>query len=252
MTNRKRIAAGNWKMNTSIEDGIEKLRILDGQELDPNTEVIICAPFTHLWALTRQTYTQRIMIGAQDMSKHEKGAYTGEISGAMLKGAGVTHVIIGHSERREYHQESEALLKDKLSMALECDLVPIFCCGEPLEIRKHGTYVSHVISQLDKSLTGFAAGDLESLIIAYEPIWAIGTGETASPAQAQEMHHAIREFMAEKFDPSLAVNLPILYGGSVKPANAQEIFSQEDVDGGLVGGASLDPIGFTEVINAFE
>ena len=240
-------------MNNSFEEGLQLARSLANETRPDDVLTILGAPFIHLKSLVDLLlHVPNIQVAAQNLHHEEGGAYTGEVSASMLASISVPYVIIGHSERREYHQESEALLKDKLSMALECDLVPIFCCGEPLEIRKHGTYVSHVISQLDKSLTGFAAGDLESLIIAYEPIWAIGTGETASPAQAQEMHHAIREFMAEKFDPSLAVNLPILYGGSVKPANAQEIFSQEDVDGGLVGGASLDPIGFTEVINAFE
>ena len=251
MTNRKRIAAGNWKMNTGIEEGIEKLKGLDSHSLDADTDVIICAPFTHLWALTRLTFSNRIQIGAQDVSKHASGAFTGEISASMLKGAGVSHVIIGHSERREYHGESASLLKDKLDAALDNELVPIFCCGEPLEIRKNGTYVPHVLDQLEKSLGGYAPGDLESLIIAYEPIWAIGTGETASPDQAQEMHQAIREFMGSSFDQSLAIQVPILYGGSVKPGNAKEIFSKPDVDGGLVGGASLDPAGFAEIANSF-
>ncbi len=250
---RKKIAAANWKMNTTLSEGQALLTDLLAHDLDQGTDVVICAPFTHLATLAAQTESlDNVSIGAQNMSQHDKGAYTGETSADMLLAVGVSHVVIGHSERREYFHESDELLGQKLRQAIDKGLVPIFCCGEGLDIRKAGTHVDHVITQLKTSFASFTAEDLSTLVIAYEPIWAIGTGETATPAQAQEMQAAIRTYLVERFGADMAAATPILYGGSVKPDNAQEIFSQPDVDGGLVGGASLKADSFSAIINSFS
>jgi triosephosphate isomerase len=250
---RKKIAAANWKMNTTVTEGHELLSALVSQDKKDDVDVVICAPCTHLYALSDVVASQdRVQLGAQNMSQHLKGAYTGEVSAHMIKSCKASHVVIGHSERRQHFGEDDQLLSAKLGVALNNDLTPIFCCGESLDIRKSGNHVNHVINQLDTALSPYSADDLRDLVIAYEPIWAIGTGETASPAQAQEMHLAIREFLKKKFGAEMAEHTPILYGGSVKPHNAAELFRNPDVDGGLVGGASLDASGFAQIINSFE
>lgn len=250
---RKKIAAGNWKMNTTAGEGEELLNALMNESLDKSTDIIICAPFTHLAKLAEMVNgNDQISVAAQNMSDKEKGAYTGEISADMLLAIGVEHVVIGHSERREYFNESDELLGAKLKTAISKGLTPIFCCGEQLAIRKNGTYIKHVLGQLSRSFEGCSKSDLSRLVIAYEPIWAIGTGETASPEQAEEMQKEIRAFLIELYDEDLANNTPILYGGSVKPNNAKDIFSKPNVDGGLVGGASLDAKGFGVIVNSFE
>ena len=249
---RKKIAAANWKMNTTVPEGHELLSDLLQKDTNSDVEVVICAPCTHLYALGEALIDKTgIQLGAQNMSQHAKGAYTGEVSADMIKSCKASHVVIGHSERRQYFGEDDQLLGEKLGVALKNDLTPIFCCGEPLQIRKAGDHVDYVINQLDISLSPYEASELKQLVIAYEPIWAIGTGETATPLQAQEMHHAIRSFLQDKFGEELANQIPILYGGSVKPNNAAELFANPDVDGGLVGGASLDPEGFAQIINSF-
>lgn len=250
---RKKIAAANWKMNTTLQEGVDLMDQLLTHDLDSQVDVVICAPATHLDALsTIADVCENVFIGAQNMSQHNSGAYTGELSAAMLLSAGVTHVIIGHSERREYFGESDELLGLKLNKAIESGLIPIFCCGEQLFIRKNGGHVAHVINQLTISFKGMTASQLSTLVIAYEPIWAIGTGETASPEQAQEMHAAIRTFLSDQYGSAFAATIPILYGGSVKPNNAESLFGKSDVDGGLVGGASLDPEGFATIVNSFK
>ena len=250
---RKKIAAANWKMNTTVTEGHALLTELVGKNKKSDVEVVICAPCTHLYALSEVVADQdKIQLGAQNMSQHLKGAFTGEVSAQMIKSCKASHVVIGHSERRQYFGENDELLSEKLGVALHNDLTPIFCCGESLDIRKAGNHVDHVIKQLDTALSPYSADDLADLVIAYEPIWAIGTGETASSSQAQEMHHAIRGFLKSKYGIAMAERTPILYGGSVKPHNASELFGNPDVDGGLVGGASLDASGFAEIINSFE
>lgn len=249
---RRKIAAANWKMNTTLDEGVLLIENLLNQNIEESAEMVLCVPFTHLYATQAMIDgVNNVYLGAQNMSHHANGAYTGEICTSMLASVGVSHVIIGHSERREYFNESDELLGLKLRTAIDNNLVPIFCCGEHLEIRKQGTHVDHVIKQLTTSFEAFSADDLESLVIAYEPIWAIGTGETASPEQAQEMHAAIRSFLVKRFGDKLASIIPILYGGSVKPNNAKDIFGKPDVDGGLVGGASLDAEAFATIANSF-
>lgn len=248
---RKNIAAANWKMNTELSEGLNLFTDLMSRELATDCDVVICAPATHLFALSQQETPNNVHLGAQNMYHQAKGAYTGEISASMIKSVRATHVIIGHSERRAYFDESDGFLGQKIKTALESGLTPIFCCGEALEIRKAGNHVNHVIEQIKASYEGFEAADVSKIVIAYEPIWAIGTGETASPEQAQEMHAAIRAHLAEAYGQETADSISILYGGSVKPANAKEIFGQADVDGGLVGGASLDAESFASIINAF-
>ena len=249
---RKQIAAANWKLNTTVPEGIKLLNELSDHTLEMGVEVVICAPATHLYALNQQEMPKNLFLGAQNMYDKISGAYTGEISAAMLQSIGVTHVIIGHSERREYFEESNEFLRSKLILAIENDLTPIFCCGESLEVRKRGDHVEFVINQLKESFADVESQDIAKIVIAYEPIWAIGTGETASPDQAQEMHSAIRKYLNEAYDSDVANVIPILYGGSVKPANAVEIFGKADVDGGLVGGASLNASSFAQIINSFE
>jgi len=248
---RRKIAAANWKMNTTVQEGQALLEELLSHDLDANTEVVINAPATHLYTLGQMNRPNNVHIGAQNIYPKTSGAYTGENSPAMVEATGAKYVVIGHSERREYFSESNEFLAEKLRITLDQGLLPIFCCGEGLDIRKAGNHVAHVVGQLKESFASFSAEDLDTIAIAYEPIWAIGTGETASPAQAQEMHAAIRAYLKEAFGDALAAKMPILYGGSVKPANAQEIFGQPDVDGGLVGGASLKADSFSAIINAF-
>lgn len=248
---RRNIAAANWKMNTTVAEGVTLLRDLCTNQLDTETQVVICAPATHLSNLTSLNTPDHVAIGGQNMSDKESGAFTGEISASMLLSIGVSYVVIGHSERREYFQETNKILKEKLRTALAHGITPIFCCGEGLDIRKDGSHVAHVLDQIKESFEGFEGTEVAKMVIAYEPIWAIGTGETASPEQAQEMHAAIRAHLNEAYGSEVGEGMSILYGGSVKPANAREIFGQKDVDGGLVGGASLNADSFAEIVNSF-
>lgn len=249
---RPKIAAGNWKMNTTVEEGISLLHDLLKHEWDSGISVIIAPPFTHLYPLHQALANgRRIQLSAQNCASATSGAFTGEVSVEMLVSLGVPNVIIGHSERRELFGETEEILKKKVDLVLKKALTPIFCCGEPLEIRKAGTHIAYVTQQLEASLWHLDSDDISKLVLAYEPIWAIGTGETATPEQTQEMHGEIRNFIASKYGLEVAVEIPILYGGSVKASNAREIFSKPDVDGGLVGGASLNASEFAAIINAF-
>jgi triosephosphate isomerase len=249
---RQMIAAGNWKMNKSFEDGLSLAREISNAQIPDNVEVILSVPFIHLKAIRDMTLPARnLHISAQNCSNHTSGAYTGEVSSEMLASISIPFVLVGHSERRQYFGEDAAILNGKIEQALSKNIRPIYCCGEPLEIRKAGTHISYVKDQLEATIFKLSEADFSKLVIAYEPIWAIGTGETASKEQAQEMHKAIRDLIAEAYNADVADNVSILYGGSVKPANAKDLFSQPDVDGGLVGGASLKSDDFIEIIKSF-
>ena len=253
---RKQIAAGNWKMNKNLEDGkilaSEVIEMVNSELNDPNTIVILIPPFTHLTTVKGLIGSStKVALGAQNCSDQDSGAYTGEVSVDMLKSVGVDYVVIGHSERREYFNESNELLTKKVDKILEAGLTPIFCCGEALESREAGTHEKFVADQVEGSLFHLSAEDVQKVVIAYEPIWAIGTGVTASSDQAQEMHRAIRLMLIDQYGTEVAESISILYGGSVKPGNAEELFAQGDVDGGLVGGASLDSRGFADIAKSF-
>lgn len=250
---RRKIAAGNWKMNlnySEAEDLVKKL--FEDPSLPSDIDIIMAAPYVYLQSLNKILGSKaNFQLAAQNMHQEESGAYTGEVSAAMLKSVDIDCVIIGHSERRQYFEESDELLKSKVDKALAHGMKVIFCCGEPLEIREANGQNGYVGQQLVHSLFHLDADAFSSIIIAYEPIWAIGTGHTASPEQAQEMHSYIRQLLKEKYGDATAEQCSILYGGSVKPANAKELFCQKDVDGGLVGGASLKHESFSEIVKSF-
>lgn len=248
---RKKIVAANWKMNLTLAQGEQLINdiLQSGIKLQEGQEIVIAAPFPYLVkAKALLKNYPGFYLGAQNCYSEKSGAYTGEISAEMLQSVGVDYVILGHSERREYFQESNALLAKKIDQALAYGLKPIFCCGEPLEIRKQETQNAYVSQQLEESLFHLTAEQLQQVVIAYEPIWAIGTGLTASAAQAQDMHAFIRSQIAGKYGREAALHLAILYGGSAKPGNAQELFACPDVDGGLIGGASLVAADFTAIV----
>jgi triosephosphate isomerase len=251
---RQKIVAGNWKMNKTREDGlalVSELTNMIRDEVRGNVQVVLCPPFVHLTAVGKLIGSyDNIFLGAQNCHQKASGAYTGEISAAMLQSIGVAYVILGHSERRQYFGENNELLKEKVNIALENGLTPIFCCGESLEQRERGIHMDFVRSQLTESLFHLSNEQLDRIVIAYEPIWAIGTGKTATNAQAQEMHAALRAHLATKYGQEVAGKIRILYGGSVNAGNAAELFASPDVDGGLVGGASLKSREFMEIIKA--
>jgi len=252
---RTQIAAANWKMNLSLQEAenlIDELLATD-QSLQKNQLAIFAVPYPYLINIKLKLGgKENVYLAAQNCSANNNGAYTGEVSAEMLKSMGLEYVIIGHSERREYNKETNLELAEKINRAFENNLKPIFCCGEPLNIREAGTQNSYVQAQLKESLFHLDNDKIKNFIIAYEPIWAIGTGKTASNEQAQEMHAHIRSIMAEKYGAETANSISILYGGSVKAANAKEIFEQADVDGGLVGGASLVAKEFSVIINSLK
>ena len=252
---RKQIAAANWKMNLNQQEAKDLLtNILDKlPKLADNQQVIFSVPAIYISnALQQIGAISNVFVAAQNCHQNSNGAYTGEISAPMYSSVGVNHIVIGHSERREYFAESDALLVEKVNAVLANNSTPIFCCGEPLAIREAGTQNAFVETQLINSLFHLSSEQLLKVVIAYEPIWAIGTGKTASSAQAQEIHAFIRSVLATKYGTDIADQISILYGGSVKAANAVELFSQPDVDGGLVGGASLIASEFTAIINALQ
>ena len=252
---RKQIAAANWKMNLSFSEAESLLDQLLATEhhLTANQEAIFAVPAIYIPLATQKLAGKNnVFVAAQNCHPKSNGAYTGEISAPMFATVGVKHIVLGHSERREYFAESDAFLAEKTDAVLAAGSTPIFCCGEPLEIREAGTQNSFVETQLKNSLFHLAADQITKVVIAYEPIWAIGTGKTASSEQAQEIHAYIRSVFASKYGQSIADQISILYGGSVKAANAKEIFSQPDVDGGLVGGASLIANEFAAIINALK
>ena len=252
---RKQIAAANWKMNLNQQEAQDLLKnILDNlPKLTDNQQVVFSVPAIYIANAVQQIEgISNVFIAAQNCHQNANGAYTGEISAPMYSSVGVNHIVIGHSERREYFAESDTLLAEKVNAVLANNSTPIFCCGEPLAIREAGTQNAFVETQLINSLFHLSPAQLLKVVIAYEPIWAIGTGKTASSAQAQEIHAFIRSVLATKYGADIADQISILYGGSVKAANAVELFSQPDVDGGLVGGASLIASEFTAIINALQ
>lgn len=252
---RNQIAAANWKMNLTFQQGQDLLNtLIPGiPALEDHQQVIIAVPFPYLASFHEKVAGKKnVFIAAQNLSDKQAGAYTGEVSAEMLASVGIEYVLIGHSERREYYREDNAVLAAKLDRALENGIKPIFCCGEPLEIREKETQNAFVEAQLKDSLFHLSAEQLKNVVIAYEPIWAIGTGKTATSQQAEDIQKFIRSVVAAQYGEAAAENISILYGGSVKAANAVEIFSQSDVDGGLVGGASLNAEEFLAIIKALQ
>lgn len=250
---RKNIVAGNWKMNKTLNEGLELAKelkeVLTGEKL--NCEVVIGTPFIHLASVVNTIDNQKINVAAQNCADKEAGAYTGEVSAAMIQSTGASHVILGHSERRAYYGETAVTLKVKVELALKNNLTPIFCIGEVLEEREANKHFDVVKAQIVDSLFDLSAEDFGKIVLAYEPVWAIGTGKTATADQAQEMHAFIRQTLAEKYGQEVADNCSILYGGSCNPSNAKELFANPDVDGGLIGGASLKAADFKAIIDSF-
>jgi triosephosphate isomerase len=247
--NRKLIIAGNWKMSKTVAEGLDlvqglKRELAQIKELD----IVVCPPFTSLSDISKSILDSNIRLGAQNMSEHNYGAYTGEIAAGMLKEFSVRYVILGHSERRQFQKEPDELIAKKALAAHAAQIKPIVCVGETLDEREAGNTEKVVERQLKGSLAGLTAAQLEETILAYEPVWAIGTGKTASPAQAQEVHAFIRKKLTFMFSDTVAKRVRIQYGGSVKPQNARELMSQPDVDGALVGGASLEIRSFSDII----
>ncbi|MEC3907496.1 triose-phosphate isomerase [Tamlana sp. 2201CG12-4] len=248
---RKQIVAGNWKMNNDLSQTEALITDLKAQEKTTNAEVMVAPTAVNLSQACNSVKGSNIEVIAQNMHFAENGAYTGEISADMLKSIGVNTVILGHSERREYFNETDEMLAKKVDAALAKGMRVIFCFGEELADRKAGNEETVVESQIKNALFHLEAAAFQNIVLAYEPVWAIGTGETASPEQAQDMHAFIRKTLADTYGTEVADNMSILYGGSVKPANAEEIFSKPDVDGGLIGGASLKAEDFFAIVNAF-
>jgi triosephosphate isomerase len=250
---RKKIVAGNWKMNMDFNEGIALATGINNHFMhNPlnGKEVVLCTPFIHLQSVASLLNVSGISAGAQNCNDHKSGAYTGEISATMVKSTGASYVIIGHSERRSIYQEDDSLLSAKTIEALRNELKVIFCCGEVLSEREKNTHFDVVKRQLETGIFSLTDEDFSNIVIAYEPVWAIGTGVTASPAQAQEMHHFIRSLVEKRYGKKAAADTTILYGGSCKASNAAELFSNPDVDGGLIGGASLVKEEFCNIINA--
>jgi len=247
---RTKIVAGNWKMNKTLPEAISLINDLKAQINPQGVEVIIAPSFTNLPKAVELLAASDIRVAAQNMHFADSGAYTGEVSADMLLSIGIDTVILGHSERRAYFNETNATLKDKAQQAYQKEMTNIFCVGEQLSDRKAGNHFDVVESQIKEALFELPIAAYKKIVIAYEPVWAIGTGETATPAQAQEMHKFIRSLLARKYGQDIANHVRILYGGSVKPANAVEIFSQPDVDGGLIGGAALKAGDFNAIVQA--
>ena len=251
---RQKIVAGNWKCNTTLQEGIElakEVNQLVTTEGAKDVVVILGTPFTHLVKIVESVGISRIGVSAQNCAAESKGAFTGEVSAEMIKSTGAEYVILGHSERRQYYGETSNTLNKKMEQALSNGLTPIYCCGEALDIREAGTHNHFVKKQLEETVFTLSPGDFRKIVIAYEPIWAIGTGKTATSEQAQEMHANIRTAITEKFGNEIAEGMSILYGGSCNAKNAKELFANPDVDGGLIGGASLKAGDFIQIINAF-
>ena len=251
---RKNIVAGNWKMNTTLQEGVKLASEVDEalKTIEPNCDVIICVPFTHLASVNAIiTNPKKLGLGAENCADHKSGAYTGEVSAAMVASTGAQYVILGHSERRQYYGETAETLREKVALALENGLTPIFCIGEVLEEREANKHFDVVKAQIEDGLFNLSAEDFGKIILAYEPVWAIGTGKTATADQAEEIHAYIRGVIADKYGKEVADNTSILYGGSCKPSNAKELFAKPDVDGGLIGGASLKCDDFMGIVKAF-
>ena len=251
---RKNIVAGNWKMNTTVAEGVQLAKevneaVAAAGEL--KCDVVIGVPFTHLTAVKDVIDIEKVGLSAENCANKEKGAYTGEVSAAMVASTGANYVTLGHSERREYYNDTPEIKKKKVDLALANGLKIIFCCGESLELRNAGTYEEFIKAELKDSLFHLSAEEFANIVIAYEPIWAIGTGVTATSDQAEEVHAFIRSFLAEKYGETVANDTTILYGGSCKPTNAPELFAKPNIDGGLIGGASLKAADFMGIVTAF-
>lgn len=254
MSDRKFLIAGNWKMNGGPFEAAELLEGLKKQKgsFSEDVDVLVCPPFVSLGMAVKYLHDTEIQVGAQNLHFEENGAFTGEISASMLTESGCNFVLIGHSERRQYFGETDATVNKKIHKALSAKIAPVVCVGESLDQRKKDIHFDLVSDQVKKAMEGISGTEALDIVIAYEPIWAIGTGETASPEQAQEMHSFIRAELTKLYDDETASAIRILYGGSMKPNNAEELLSQTDVDGGLIGGASLNADSFTEIINTAE
>lgn len=252
---RKNIVAGNWKMNKSFGEADELVNgimtLLEEKELPENTMMIVCPPFPYLEMCTDYSNDSYFMVGAQNVNDNDKGAYTGEVSAEMLKSLEIEYCIVGHSERRAYYGETDAIVARKVDQLLKNEIHPIVCCGEVLEEREAGKQFDVVRRQITDGLFHLTPEQFCEIVIAYEPVWAIGTGKTATPAQAQEIHAFIRGLIADKYGKEVADNTSILYGGSCKPSNAKELFANPDVDGGLIGGASLKAEDFIDIAMSF-
>ena len=247
---RKRIVAGNWKMNMNNSDARVLFESLNNSQIASSVDIIVAPPSIYLSEFVGKK-NKHICLAAQNCSDSENGAYTGEISASMLYSIGVEYCLVGHSERRQYQNESDILLKQKVNVLLENKVTPIFCCGENLDKRESGDFYKVIQSQLENSLFHLSNSEIKEVVIAYEPVWAIGTGVTASPGQAQEIHAFIRTLLVEKYSAETAEEISILYGGSCKASNAKELFMNRDVDGGLIGGAALDVDSFSAIIKSF-
>jgi triosephosphate isomerase (TIM) len=243
---RSKIVAGNWKMNLSQDQAIALCKEVNQLTIGSTIEVYIFPPM--LYVSDCHANSTQVKVGAQNGYSKDSGAYTGEVSMLQLKEAGISAVLIGHSERRDYFNETNELLKEKLDASISHGVKPFFCCGEPLEIRENNTFLAYVKNQLEESVFHLSPADFSKVVLAYEPIWAIGTGKTASTEQAEEMHAAIRSWVEEKYGKEIAANTSILYGGSCNPSNAQALFACENVDGGLIGGASLKSADFSVLV----
>lgn len=250
---RRKIVAGNWKMNTTKVDGVELAKQVAEASAEVPAEVglVVAPPFTHLCAVGKALAGSKVELSAQNCADHTSGAYTGEVSVDMIKAVGCAWTILGHSERREYYGETDEKLVEKTKLALAAGLGVILCVGEKLEQREAGKHFDICAEQVKNVLYHFTAEDMKNIVIAYEPVWAIGTGKTATSEQAQEIHSFIRNVVAEKFGAEVAEDMSILYGGSCKPSNAKELFAQKDIDGGLIGGAALKAADFIEIAKSF-
>lgn len=253
---RKNIVAGNWKMNLNFQDGISlfsEIVNMVKDEVVGTQEVVVCSPFIHLNTISNLGKdVQNVGVGAQNIHQAESGAYTGEISGGQIASVGAKYVLIGHSERRAYFGETDTILGEKVAVALKHNLTPIFCIGETKEERESGKFFDILKGQLENAVFSLVSSEFSKLIIAYEPVWAIGTGLTASPEQAQEVHAFIREVISQKYGETIGDSTSILYGGSCNPSNANTLFSQPDIDGGLIGGASLKSRDFVDIVKVFN
>ena len=240
-------------MNTTLHEGVGLAKDVNEAlgKVNAACDVIICVPFTHLASVNAVIDSSKLGLGAENCADHKSGAYTGEVSASMVASTGATYVILGHSERRQYYGETAETLKEKVALAFENNLTPIFCIGEVLEQRENGTYFDVVKAQIVDALFHLSAEDFSKLILAYEPVWAIGTGKTATDDQAEEMHAHIRSVIEKKYGKEIADNTSILYGGSCKPSNAKALFAKPNVDGGLIGGAALDAASFMGIVEAF-
>ena len=250
---RKNIVAGNWKMNTTLPEGVQLAKEVaaKAKEVPAEVELVVAPPFTHLYAVANALKGSKVALSAQNCADKEKGAYTGEVAVNMLTSVGCNYTILGHSERRQYYGETDEKLVEKTKLALEAGLKVILCVGENLDEREAGKHFDIVAGQTKAVLYNFTAEDMKNIVIAYEPVWAIGTGKTATAEQAEEIHACIRKVLAEKFGAQVADDTTILYGGSCKPSNAKELFAQPDIDGGLIGGAALKAEDFIAIALSF-